>query len=828
MAIASINHKSIGKKTHPPRTASAHLRYVLRASACDEVLATNMPMPEIGSRGGLAKQWLEEHEDTSRKNARVIDKLMIALPIELTQPQRVELLHAYVEDITGGEEISWLAALHDQDSHNPHVHMIFRDKGLRSGKRVVEFSEKGSTQRLRERWQQICNEHLAQAGFDARIDVRSLKVQREELLAKAEATDDQAERQRLLDEAEKLNRRPAGHEGPEPHAIEENGEVSTKLERLRKVRNEDSAWESFQSEAEFLRFPSADAIGDLIVDILDQPEPQPISEQDAPVNDWWDQTFATKESYAGFVALLSASLKTTDMPNLLAEADRLFADIDKHPDHPLAAELNHLAILGRNTFNGGWRVLPQLAGAVRDHTVGTGQEQIVESEPTHSTPTVNDPENMASEHDANILDEWHSENELAGQTLHDITAEADQPSEPPTPSQSAAEARRERQEAKAEEKVRRAAERARAKLERPITESRRRVLRGRTAINLAKGTLGNLSMGREALEPYSQSQLRRATDTFLSAAKWLTNVWDAYRTGDNRAPKFDREEKNYIEASETLAEMHLVVPKPKSMTGEDLLDERARLQKLEEFPDQGLVAPVMGTIKKRLKQVVAYLTTNDDGKAKAAQVERQRHHEFEQQLIEMRQREHAEQRRRSTINKVRGFLVRALDDPEIYDLVASYGFNEGQKVDEIVNDPLWDSVVPGSARVAWYDLERRIEALDAERQRQIDQATLKDLEETIGTLIDRANHETDPQLSKLIRPLNIHRFRETAYLLSDLRWLEPIPGDEQNRQRWELVQERISQLDAIEKRVREQRETLERQRNQNLPSPFGDDGGFSP
>ena len=152
MAISSINHKSIGKKTHPPRTASAHLRYVLRASACNEVLAANMPMPTIGSRGGKAKAWLEEHEDNSRKNARVIDKLMIALPIELSQEQRVELLHAYVDEITGGEEISWLAALHDQESHNPHVHMIFRDKGLQTGKRVVEFSEQGSTQRLRASW----------------------------------------------------------------------------------------------------------------------------------------------------------------------------------------------------------------------------------------------------------------------------------------------------------------------------------------------------------------------------------------------------------------------------------------------------------------------------------------------------------------------------------------------------------------------------------------------------------------------------------------------------------------------------------------------------
>ncbi|MEP2184367.1 MobA/MobL family protein [Roseibium sp.] len=332
-----------------------------------------MPMPTIGSRGGKAKVWLEEYEDKSRKNARVIDKLMIALPIELSQEQRIEMLHAYVTEITGGEEISWLAALHDQESHNPHVHMIFRDKGLHTGKRVVEFSEQGSTQRLRESWQKICNEHLAKAGFEARIDTRSLKVQREELLAKAEEATDPDERQKILDAAEKLNRRPSGHEGPEPHAIEADGEVSTKLERLRKIRNEDNAWESYQSNAEFLCYPSAEVIGDLIVDVLDQPdEPQPIAQADQIAADWWDQTFEHEESYCGFVALLSASLKTTDMPSLLAESDKLFEDINTHREHPLIKELDHLAILGRATLQGGWRALPQLTEAMRSYATELG------------------------------------------------------------------------------------------------------------------------------------------------------------------------------------------------------------------------------------------------------------------------------------------------------------------------------------------------------------------------------------------------------------------------------------------------------------------------
>ncbi|MEP3639196.1 MAG: hypothetical protein ABJN14_18250 [Paracoccaceae bacterium] len=208
---------------------------------------------------------------------------------------------------------------------------------------------------------------MAKAGFDARIDTRSLKIQREELLAKAEEATDPDERQKFLDVAEKLNRRPSGHEGPEPHAIEESGEVSTKLERLRKIRNEDSGWDSYQSEAEFLRYPSADAIGDLIVEVRGQPEDvRPIAETDQIAADWWHRTLEFEEAYSGFIALLSASLRTTDMPSLLAEADKLFEDINTHREHPLVKELDHLATLGRATLQGGWRALPQLAEAMRN------------------------------------------------------------------------------------------------------------------------------------------------------------------------------------------------------------------------------------------------------------------------------------------------------------------------------------------------------------------------------------------------------------------------------------------------------------------------------
>ncbi len=430
------------------------------------------------------------------------------------------------------------------------------------------------------------------------------------------------------------------------------------------------------------------------------------------------------------------------------------------------------------------------------------------------------------------------------ETLQEMEDATEPPQTPPAPSQSAAEARRARQEAKADQKAHKAAEkaaeRARVKLEQPINESRKRVLRGRTAINLAKGTIGNLSAGREALDPYSQGQLRVATDTFLSAAKWLTKVWDNYRAGGQREPKFDREEKAYIKASQTLTKMHLVVPKPKTMTGEDLLDERARLQELEDFPDQGLIAPVMSTIKNRVKQIVAYLTNTNDGQTKAEKVmrkqgaedaEKARQREREQRLLEQSNKQRAEANRRATITRRMAVLERTLTEPEIYTLVASYGFVEGQDLEQIANDPLWDNLASGTSTVAWYDLQERIEKLDADQKRRRDQARLTELADTISDIYDRSQKEADPQLTKLMGRLQINKFTDKQSVVSDLRWLESIGTDEQKHPLWKVVKERLDQLDTIAERVRQQREELEKrnaeqQQNPKPSSPIGRNDKF--
>lgn len=174
MAIYSLHHAPIGKATQPrPHTAAAHLRYITRRSACTQLLSARMP-----ARSAQARAWIRREEDGDRKNARVGDKVLLALPRELGKGQRAELLRGFAEAVTKGRA-SWMAAVHDAgaDAHNPHCHLFIRDRDPGTGRRVIGMSERGSTERLRELWERHANQALERAGRAERIDRRTLAAQ---------------------------------------------------------------------------------------------------------------------------------------------------------------------------------------------------------------------------------------------------------------------------------------------------------------------------------------------------------------------------------------------------------------------------------------------------------------------------------------------------------------------------------------------------------------------------------------------------------------------------------------------------------------------------
>ena len=189
MAIYSLRMTAVGKTTQrQPFTAAAHLKYITRPKAVTHVMAARMP---VVRRQAVA--WLKQQEREDRKNARVIDKLVLALPQELPRVHQHALVKAFAEEITRGRA-SWFAAFHTggKDRNNPHCHLILRDRDVETGRRVMYLSAgvkeaaerkaKGQSaptnlKAVRELWERCANAALEVAGRPERVDRRSLKDQ---------------------------------------------------------------------------------------------------------------------------------------------------------------------------------------------------------------------------------------------------------------------------------------------------------------------------------------------------------------------------------------------------------------------------------------------------------------------------------------------------------------------------------------------------------------------------------------------------------------------------------------------------------------------------
>jgi len=89
MAIFSLNHSFVGRSTHPAGAAGAYTRYITRSEACTVILGERMPLDR------KVYAWLDEQEKSDRKNARVIDRVVVALPAELSREQNMELLREF-------------------------------------------------------------------------------------------------------------------------------------------------------------------------------------------------------------------------------------------------------------------------------------------------------------------------------------------------------------------------------------------------------------------------------------------------------------------------------------------------------------------------------------------------------------------------------------------------------------------------------------------------------------------------------------------------------------------------------------------------------------
>ena len=177
MAIPFIKHSFIGKSTQAqPYTAAAHVRYISREKATVYRYSERMPL-----HYHAAQRFLSEREDAIRKNGRVIDKLVISIPREMTMDQAVDTIRNFGFQLTDGRAPFYFT-IQDWDSHNPHCHFILVDADVETGKRVFRTTDRDSSDRIKQLWENVCNGELQALGIDASISFREAAEKKAERL----------------------------------------------------------------------------------------------------------------------------------------------------------------------------------------------------------------------------------------------------------------------------------------------------------------------------------------------------------------------------------------------------------------------------------------------------------------------------------------------------------------------------------------------------------------------------------------------------------------------------------------------------------------------
>lgn len=184
MAIYSCNLSSVGRTTHAAGTAGCHLAYIGREGAEPHIEAHGMPLDP-----SEARTWMDRQEVAARANARLVDKVRIAIPRELSDEQRLALVRDFVRGLTS-DRVPWYFAIHQRgdDAHNPHAHIVLHDREIGTGARVLHLSDSArdraklgmepkAVEWIRERWEHFANDALTRAGHDLRVDRRTLEAQ---------------------------------------------------------------------------------------------------------------------------------------------------------------------------------------------------------------------------------------------------------------------------------------------------------------------------------------------------------------------------------------------------------------------------------------------------------------------------------------------------------------------------------------------------------------------------------------------------------------------------------------------------------------------------
>ena len=103
------------------------------------------------------KLWNAVEEVETAKDSRLAREFVVALPIELSREEQIELLQEFIREQFVSDGMCADAAIHDTDGHNPHAHILLT---------VRPLDEQGKWQYKTEK-EYLCMRHGEERGFTA-------------------------------------------------------------------------------------------------------------------------------------------------------------------------------------------------------------------------------------------------------------------------------------------------------------------------------------------------------------------------------------------------------------------------------------------------------------------------------------------------------------------------------------------------------------------------------------------------------------------------------------------------------------------------------------
>jgi ATP-dependent exoDNAse (exonuclease V) alpha subunit len=193
MAIYSFRMQVIGRSAGRSATAAAAYRsgeqltdertgQVHDYSGKSDIYASEIWVPQNAPErlSDRATLWNEVERGEKRKDSQLCNEIMIALPVELSHEQKQTLTREYVQDEFVSQGMIADIGYHDFDSHNPHAHIMLTMRPVNEegfGKKKRQWNKRDAVKEYRADWAEYANRALEQAGFEERIDHRSLKEQ---------------------------------------------------------------------------------------------------------------------------------------------------------------------------------------------------------------------------------------------------------------------------------------------------------------------------------------------------------------------------------------------------------------------------------------------------------------------------------------------------------------------------------------------------------------------------------------------------------------------------------------------------------------------------